>query len=286
MATPREKFEETLRRMDEERQEYARDMKELERLFVKYEIVAIASSYEEPDLAKKAGRGIVAAREAEGIIRTAGHPMPLNELFKILTIDRGFELGGIKPSSGLATALATSSKVQFLKDYGWWIRGVPWPLTAEEIAKFKAGSLDNESVEGEPPKLKKVGPAQSAEKKALFEGIRSLLKGRSEPMVFAELFDRLAAAGLSVGGQDERKNLAVFLGKYSCFMNEGRKRGWRYVAERDFEGPNPDEALRLQDEALSKVIRQTRAPESLEFPVPKKNKFAVEEDDDSDESTN
>src|ERR1700681_2964783 len=159
MATPREKMEETLRRMDEERQEYARDMKELERLFVKYEIVAIASSYEEPDLAKKAGRGVVAAREAEGIIRTAGHPIPLNELYKILTIDRGFEFGGIKPASALATMLSTSSKVQFLKDYGWWIRGVPWPLTAEEVAKFKAGSLDNESVEAEPPTLKKVGPA-------------------------------------------------------------------------------------------------------------------------------
>jgi hypothetical protein len=210
-------------------------MKELERLFVKYEIVAIASSYEDPDLAKKAGRGVVAAREVEGIIRTTGHPMPLNELYKILTIDRGFELGGIKPASALATALATSSKVQFLKDYGWWIRGVPWPLSTEEIAKFKAGSLDNESAEAEPPTLKKVGPAQSAEKKALLQGIKSLLRNQSEPMVFAELFDRLKAAGLGTGGKDERKNLAVFLSKYSCFMNEGRKRGWRYVPERDFD---------------------------------------------------
>jgi hypothetical protein len=278
MATPREKFEENQRRLREEAEEFHRDMKELERLFVKYEIVAIASSYEEPDLAKMAGRGIVAAREAEGIIRTAGHPVPLNELFKILTIDRGLELGGIKPSSGLATALATSSKVQFLKDYGWWIRGVPWPLSTEEIAKFKAGSLDNESVEDEPPKLKKVGPAQSAEKKALFEGIRSLLRGRSEPMVFAELFDRLGAAGLSVGGQDERKNLAVFLGKYSCFMNEGRKRGWRYVPERDFEGDLGDVARRLHDEELREATRQAQVPE------PEKSKFVVEEDD-SDEAT-
>ena len=233
MVTPRQKFEDQLRRLEDEKAEYARDMRELERLVEKYELVVIASpAVESEPTEKKVFRTVLAAKRAEGIIRASGHPVQSAELFKILTIDRDLELGGTYPPNALTNALATSRKLQFLKDYGWWLRGVPWPMTAEELASLKAGTLDNESVEAAP---KKVGPKQTPEKKALFEGIRSLLRDRAEPMAFAELFDRLADAGLSVGGTNERKNLAVFLSKYSCFMNEGRKRGWRYVPERDFE---------------------------------------------------
>jgi hypothetical protein len=236
MPTPREKFEERIRRLEEEKLEYARDMNELERLLAKYDLTVIASPTEDdapPE--KKFSNVVLAAREAEGIIRASGHPVALNELFKIITIDRGMEITGNHPPSTLTAALSTARKLQYLKDYGWWIRGVPWPMTSEETTKFKSGSFDNEWTE--PVRTRapgKVGPQQTAEKKALFEGVRSILHGRAEPMIFAEIFDRLKDAGLTAGGQNERKNLAVFLSKFSCFVSDGRKRGWRYVPERDF----------------------------------------------------
>jgi hypothetical protein len=233
MPTPREMLEESQRLRREAEDEFQRDIKELERLLIKYDLTVVAAPSEEtasPE--KKFSNAVLASREAEGIIRSSGHPVPLTELFKIITIDRGLEIPGNHPPNVLTAALSTSRKLQYLKNYGWWIRGIPWPMTAEETANFKSGSFDNELPEPKAPK--KTGPKQTAEKKALFEGIRSILQGRTEAMLFAELFDRLKDDGLTVGGENERKNLAVFLSKYSCFMSEGRKRGWRYIPERDF----------------------------------------------------
>jgi hypothetical protein len=73
------------------------------------------------------------------------------------------------------------------------------------------------------------------ERKRLLNAVRNILKGRTKPMKFTELFDGVDELGLHVPSKNTRQNFAVFLTKFSCFVNEGRGEGWRYLPERDFD---------------------------------------------------
>ncbi len=236
MPTPRELLEERLRRIEDEKQEFERDMKELERLVSKYELVVIASP-QEPAVPVNTAKSYLrlAAREAEGIIRTAGHPMPVNELFKIITIDRGNQIIATQPVNFLASGLATSRKLQYLKDFGWWIKGVPWPLTEEQLAKLRAGTLENDLLEGSPERRVGAGRKRSAKSEQLLSALKTILRGRAEPMPFDEIFDRVKEVGIELGGTNKRQTLSVFIRDFPYFVNEGRKRGWRYLPDRDFD---------------------------------------------------
>jgi hypothetical protein len=124
------------------------------------------------------------------------------------------------------------------------------------MAKLKAGTIDNESVD---IRRAKGGPKTSPEKKLLFKTLKSILSGRSDSMKFGELFERVKEAGVAIGGTDERKNLAVFLNRFSCFMTEGRRGGWRYLPERDYEADDDGQPLSDQiDRDITKI-----SPEGL-----------------------
>jgi hypothetical protein len=229
-------MEEKLRLLEEEKQEIARDMQELERIVAKYDLLVVATpSVPVPPLKNTSRTNLArAAKEAESIIRVTGHPLGTHELLTTIVVDREIEISGRgEPTNNLAAAMILSKKLVHIKDVGWWIKGVPWPATAEDIAKLRAEPVDSSPVEKPPDG--RVNFRRTAEKQRLFEAIRTLLRGRTEPMKFGELFERVKEAGVEIGGTDERQNLAVFLSKFSCFSTEGRRYGWRYLPERDFE---------------------------------------------------
>lgn len=235
MSKTPEIFTEHERRLKAQQEELERDKLELERLMLKYGLVVIARPTVDSEETLKPDPSplIAAAKEAEGIIRARGRPISINELYKIMIVDRGREFGaGSKdPVSTFTSTLITSRKLRYIKDVGWWIPDVPWPPTAEDLAQLKQGGRkeDKRLYRGK-------GWRRSAAKQQLFQTIKNLLKDRTEPMLFTELFARIGMAGVSIGGTDEKKNLAVFLHKFPCFESAGRTAGWRYVPERDFEG--------------------------------------------------
>src|SRR6266852_4622626 len=121
MPTPREIMEAEQRRALEIAQEIERDMKELERIVAKYGLLVVPTPTEPPPELEKVNRVsyVLAGREVEAIIRANGMPMAISDLFRIVTIERGFVLEGARASSKLASALSTNSKLQFIKDVGW-----------------------------------------------------------------------------------------------------------------------------------------------------------------------
>jgi hypothetical protein len=235
MSTPSEVFAEQERRIKEQQEELERDRCELERLMLKYGLVVIARPTVDSEQTEKPESTplVAAAKEAEGIIRARGRPISINELYKIMIVDRGreFGVGSKDPVSTFTSTLITSRKLRYIKDVGWWIPDVPWPPTVEDLEKLKAGSHT-------PSKriYRGRGWRRSAAKQKLFELIKGLLKDRTKPMLFSELFERVKMAKVPIGGTDEKKNLAVFLHKFPCFESAGRTAGWRYVPERDYEG--------------------------------------------------
>jgi len=235
MPTFREIMEAEERRHLERAQEIARDKKELERIVSKYNLVVVAVPEKPLPPAEKISRTNFsrAAREAEAIIRAAGHPMPINDLFRIVVTERGIELGGREPTGNFSASMAAGKKLQYIKDVGWWVKGVPWPPTAEDMAKLQGPLVD------ELEEHVSVWPRSSPEKQQLFKKVRVILRGRTEPMKFAELFDRIKETGLHIGGTNERQNFAVFMTKFSCFSSYKRQ-GWRYLPERDFSEDKSD----------------------------------------------
>jgi hypothetical protein len=247
------------RRALEMAQEAERDMRELERLVAKYKLVVVPSPSDPPPAIEKTSKKsyVRAAAEAEAIIRASGRPMQFADIFRTLTVDRGINLEGRAPANLLSSALSVRPSLYYVKDIGWWIRGVPWPPTAEDIAKLQETPLKQPDKYPKtwPSGPTKGGPRRSAEKTLLFETVRSLLRGRTESMKFAELFDRVKESGVTIGGQNERQNFAVFLGKFSCFMTEGRRGGWRYIPERDFE-PGSASAGNAAIDAIERELEQ------------------------------
>jgi hypothetical protein len=240
MPTPREIMEAEHRRALEKAQEIERDMQELERIVAKYGLLVVPTPSDSPPVIEKVNRAtyVRAANESEAIIRATGHPWVISDLFRTLTIERGAELEGKQPLALLASALSTHKNLKFIKDVGWWIKGIPWPPTADDIAKLQADPVyrperHKKTWEEVPPA--KGGPRRSPQKQVLLDAVKSILKGRKEAMKFPELFERVKESGVAIGGTNERQNFAVFLSKYSCFMTEGRRGGWRYIPERDFE---------------------------------------------------
>jgi hypothetical protein len=113
----------------------------------------------------------------------------------------------------------------------WWVGGLPWPPSPKDIAKLKAGPEYKLPMN---PRVK-GGPRRTPEKQLLFDTVKGILKGLTEPMKFGDLFERVQQAGVPIGGTNERQNFSVFIAKFSCFQSVGRGEGWRYLPERDFE---------------------------------------------------
>jgi hypothetical protein len=130
--------------------------------------------------------------------------------------------------------MSVHKNVYFINGVGWWIKGVSWPPTANDIANLQASDPHQRS-EAHEAKPSKPGTRQTVEKKELFEKVRSILRDRTEPMRFPELFARVKESGLRIGGIDEKRNFATFLNKFPCFETGGRTSGWRYRPDRDFE---------------------------------------------------
>src|SRR6266851_3286181 len=119
MPTPREIMEAEHRRALEKAREIERDMRELERIVAKYGLLVVPSPSETPPVLEPIKRPSFAqaAIEAEAIVRAAGHPMAISELFHIITVERGIPLEGRTrtPVNALASAIASHRKLHFIK---------------------------------------------------------------------------------------------------------------------------------------------------------------------------
>jgi hypothetical protein len=238
MPTPHEVMQAQKQRLLDEASQVDHDMRELERIISKYDLTVVAVPSDVHAIDRPRGIFAAASLESVDIIRSMGHPVVISELLRILTVERGHNLVTRDPVRVLAGALAGNPKLQYLKDFGWWIRGIPWPPTAEDMAELLGGADNKQKAwpwekPGSGPPTH--GPSRSPDRQKLFVTVRSVLSGRTDPMKFGELFDLVKERGAKVGGTNERQNFAVFLSKFSCFATEGRQKGWSYIRERDFE---------------------------------------------------
>lgn len=238
MPTPHEVMQAQKQRLLDEANQVDHDMRELERIVAKYDLTVIAVPSDVTAVGRPRGIFSAASLESVDIIRSMGHPVVISELLRILTVERGHNLVTRDPVRVLAGALAGNPKLQYLKDFGWWIRGIPWPPTKEDMIELLGGAANNQKAE--PWEKPGGGPlthghSRSPDRQKLFETVRSILSGRTEPMKYGELFDQVKERGAKVGGANERQNFAVFLSKFPCFVTEGRQKGWIYIADRDFE---------------------------------------------------
>src|SRR6266436_5917874 len=180
MPTFREIMEAEERRHREAAEEIARDMKELERIVSKYNLLVIATPEKPLPPMERISRTTYAnaAREAESIIRAAGHPVSINELMRMITVERGITLGGREPSGSLSSAMVTGKRLSFIKDIGWWIKDVPWPISQEDLAKLQEEGIDQPKAAVSQPY--QGGRRRSPEKQRLFETVRSILRSAGE----------------------------------------------------------------------------------------------------------
>jgi hypothetical protein len=237
MPTPREIMETEVAEALRKAEEIRRDMRELERIVAKYHFVVVPAPSEPPPNVDSTLRYTYtkAAHEAEAIIRAAGHPMTVGDLVHVLMHERGRQLDGKNQTNLLGSALSGNRNVYYMREVGWWITGVPWPPTADDIAKLQAGGPVPVAVQTVPEGTLKGKPRRSPQKQILFEAIRSVLKDSPEPVNFSVLLEMVKETGAVIGGTNERQNFASFLAKFPCFKSEGRKAGWHYIPERDYE---------------------------------------------------
>ena len=236
MPTPRDVMEAQKQRLLEQAEQIERDMRELERLVTKYELCVIAAPSELPAPEKVTRTNFSrAAREAESIIRAAGRPMTIHELFRIIQLERHIELIARDALGQLLATIISIGKLQSIPDVGWWLKGVAWPLSAEEIAKIQKAPIDGENAP------RQAGRKRGPENQRLFEIVRAFLTGKDKPTKFADIMKHLETHGIAPKDKAERGRVATFLSTVHCFKSHNRA-GWRYIPAFDDERPGPTES--------------------------------------------
>ncbi len=207
MPTYRDVMNAQKQRLLEQAEQIERDQRDLERLLTKYDLCVIVSP-PEPTPPERFTRTnfTQAAREAELIIRAAGRPLPIHELFQIIQLERNIELIARDARGQLAATIVSLGKLQSIKDVGWWIKGVPWPLSSQEIAKLQEAPLSRD----EGPR--QAGAKRTPEYQRVFEIVRTFLTGKDKPTKFGDIMAHLEAEGITVANdKKERGRIAAFI---------------------------------------------------------------------------
>lgn len=231
MPTPRDVMEAQKQRLMDQAEQIERDMRELERLVTKYELCVIVAPTDLPPPEKVTRTNFArAAREAESIIRAAGRPLTINELFRIIQLERHIELIARDARGQLLATIISIGRLQSIPDVGWWLKGVQWPLSAEEIAEIQKAPID-----GEDAPLK-AGRRRGPENQRIFEIVRAFLTGKDKPTKFMDIMKHLESVGIATNDKDkkERGRIATFLSTVHCFKSHKRA-GWRYIPQFDDE---------------------------------------------------
>jgi hypothetical protein len=234
MPTHRELMEAERQRLLEQADQIERDMRELERLVTKYELCVIAVPPEAPAPEKFTRTNFSrAAKAAEAIIRAAGHPMTIHELFRVIQLERNIELIARDARGQLAATIISLGKLQSIKDAGWWIKGVPWPISPQEIIKLQEAPLPDDGP-------RQAGQKRSPEYQRVFEIVRAFLMGKDKPTKFADIMTHLETQGLAIAkDKKDRGRIAAFISGVRSFRSHNRA-GWRYVPQFDDERPEAE----------------------------------------------
>jgi hypothetical protein len=220
------------RRAMERAEQVEKDMRELERLVSEYNLLVVAplESFTPPKQ-QSANRAMLATaqKDAEAVIRAAGRPMQISELFQILA-DRSIILGGSDPVSSLSHCLIRYHRLQYIPKIGWWVRGVSWPPKPDEVGKIINPPQEPSGITR--PRRRRRTP----EKERLYQELRKFLEGRKQPTPFREIFDHIKDNGVPIGGQDERQNLSAFMTSIHEFKTHGAegRAGWTFEADEDW----------------------------------------------------
>jgi hypothetical protein len=215
----------------EQAEQVEKDMRAIARIVLKYKLLVVApeDSYRPPntDGINRAAFSR-AQEEAEAVIRSAGHPVLIGELFHIL-LERGIILGA-KESNALSSALIRSPRLKFIPKLGWWLREVSWPPKPEEI-----GLISNPPSQEEENGPRKRG-RRTPEKEKLYQALREFLDGRKEPVPFKEIYEHIQQLGLPLSGQDPKQNLSAFMSSIHEFRAHGPtgRAGWTFSADDDW----------------------------------------------------
>jgi hypothetical protein len=217
MPTPQEIMQaehaRNLREAQEKNAAIEHDMRELERIVMTYGLVVIA-----PDSVKQQPTKLHPSAEefsdferakmvGESIIRSSGRPMTVAELFPIM-LERGVKFPAGAPPQRLSSYLHRNPNLQFIKNYGWWIAGVPWPP-------------------GTPQKSRR-----GEDKAKTLEAAKRLLKGKSEPTHLDKLYADLITVGIRIPGSEPKMYLSALLSASPDFK-ANRRAGWTLAEKED-----------------------------------------------------
>jgi len=231
MPTPKEIMEAERKRALEQAEQVAQDMRDLERIVSKYRLLVVSpeDSYASPSN-ENMPRSLFARAQEEGeaVIRTAGHPLPISELFQTL-IDRGLEFGGQTPVSSLSTCLVKNARLRYIPQVGWWLRGVSWPPKPEEVGQI-LNPIETSAERG--PRRRRRTP----EKERLYQELRVFLEGKTDPTPFQAIFDHIKELGIPIGGAGTKQNLSAFMTSIHEFRTHGAegRGGWTFVPDTDW----------------------------------------------------
>ena len=225
------------RRALEQVDQVERDMRDLERIANKYNLVVyVPPETFAPSGVESTNRPVATQAQAEGeaIIRTTGHPLPISELLHRL-IERGMDFGASPrdPANALSAMLARNPRLRFLPKLGWWLRDVSWPPKPNEIGHIAAPPTPSDETETSLG----GGRRRSPEKKRLYQALRNFLENAKEPVAFREIYDHLVGLGIPLHGKNPRQSLSAFMTSIHEFRSHGPtgRGGWTFTADPNWD---------------------------------------------------
>jgi hypothetical protein len=198
-------------------QEVDHDLQELERILSKHglALAAVESAAQsqqrrpnEPDPTSLTRRARAAAA---AVIRAAGQPVPLGELYAKV-IERGVTFGGGSPKKAFCGYISHSGTLISIEGRGWWFADQPIPESGARIWS--------------PPVSE---PARAASKRSQIEAVVAAYLNRERRRATSgELAKILVSAGFSLGEQPG-KQLSSFLSRSRLFDNNPERGGYGLV---------------------------------------------------------
>jgi hypothetical protein len=182
-----------------------KDMAELGRLCMKYNLVVVAAPAPDERVPELKPQTYVQARlAAEEIIRTYGRPVPTKELWRLVA-DRGVRFHNSQlPEQALAGYLHRFEKFHYYPKVGWWLTDVEWPPSPETVAaaspspapKPAPSKVNGHAAEADPAKPHRSGRQRSALTQQLIEVTRDFMRGKADPVPTAVIYTHVIEAGV------------------------------------------------------------------------------------------
>lgn len=225
MADPREALREKQARLlkeaeeaEKQAQELAHDIKELDRILAKHHLKLAQTSSaadaastrrpNEPDPLSQTGR---ARSAAEQVIRAAGRPVPLAELYEKVK-EKGVEIGGKRPTTTFGGYVSHSKRFVLIQRRGWWLAGEPVP--------------EGDARVWSPPSAhpEELGPKSMR----IARAVESFLMQEKRRATSGELAKMLVAQGIDLG-EHPGKLLSAYLARSQRFDNDAAHGGYGLI---------------------------------------------------------